>query len=248
MRETRSFAMKSLLFFAASLCAFSLHAASFDKRLISKLDHLFTPHGFDDNDVVEVIISGHFSSSCYQLGEALTRVDHDTKQVFITPISYRRDDVPCHQMVSHYSQVVKLGKMLAGEYDIKVSNNDNLNKVFNINTATANEQDDYLYPPVEYADVKKDSKGELTLLIKGRFPLMKRGCMVSTQSIVQFQDEDMLVVQPTAEVDLSGENSSEGCQQDFENTFKLPFSVQGEVLLHVRSINGQSYNRVIDLK
>jgi hypothetical protein len=204
---------------------------------ISRIENLYVPQDYDDNDMVDVVISGTFNDGCHQVGKSFVKVDDAAKTVFITPISYREPGVLCTEMISPYTEVVHVGRLKAGSYTFKVKNNPQVAKTAAVKVALTENVDDFLYPPVEFAEV---IPGTDHLVLKGRYPLMKRGCM-KTQDAVFKLEGDMLIVQPKA---IVVDETTEGCPQQYELSYQLPYHLTGKMLIHVRSSNGQSYNRV----
>ena len=101
-----------------------------------------------------------------------------------------------------------------------------------------------LYAPVDSAELLPAAVagGEQILRIRGRFPLMFIGCMKLKEVMVNAQKE-ILVVQPTAEIvddpQACGVNRTDSFEVEVPFDRKLP----SEFLVHVRSLNGASYNR-----
>jgi hypothetical protein len=225
------------------LLAFSptAFAVSAGKPEIAKIDGLYVPQGFDDNDIVEVVISGTFGDSCHQVGETIVKIDAAKKLVSLTPISYKEAGKLCMQMLSPYSHVVRIGHMDEGSYTFRVSSDAKIEKTLKVKRAMVEQSDDFLYAPVDFAEVIPGPPGASVLVLKGRYPLMKTGCMKTQDVEMSFENGDTLVVLPKAIVtqDVSG-----GCDADYEQRFRVPFDLMGEILIHVRALNGQSYNRV----
>ena len=47
------------------------------------VEKVFVPLGFDDNDNVEVVVHGHFQSTCFKVGPSTATVDAAAKTVTI---------------------------------------------------------------------------------------------------------------------------------------------------------------------
>lgn len=234
--------MKTLCIFGLFCFGLVAHSESIGAAEIAQIDRLYIPHGFDDNDIVEVVIFGHFSDSCHQLGEAEVKFSDNRQKVTVTPISYKEEGVSCVQMISPYVQAIKLGRMFKGQYEFNVTNNPQANERLFVKEAQVSARDDFMYPPVDYAEVKNNPNGGSVLTLKGRYPKLKQGCMKTTSAMLHFQDGDMLVIQPKAKI--INKLDERGCEAQYESNFQLPYTLNGKVLLHVRTVNGQSYNRV----
>jgi|GEM_PF-6276247 len=208
---------------------------------IAIIDKLFVPDGYDDNDMIEVVVAGTFPDSCHQVGEAITRIDESTKTVSIMQLSYREPGVMCVQMTSTFSHTIKIGHLKQGHYNFRVLNNPEISRQLTIKHADVDGTDDFLYPPVEFADVVHSQDGKPVLVVKGNYPLMKKGCMKTTDAIIHYQSNDTLVVQPKAVI---MDETEQGCESKYEERYELHDSLAGKFLIHVRALNGQSYNRV----
>lgn len=207
---------------------------------VAAIDKLFVPDGYDDNDMIEVVVSGTFPDSCHQVGEAITQIDETTKTVTLMQLSYREPGVMCVQMLSPFSHTIKIGHLNKGTYNFKVLNNPEISRPFVIKQAEVEQADDFLYPPVDYADVVLSQTGKPVLIVKGSYPFMKKGCMKTQDATINFQSHDTLVVQPKATI----VDDAAGCETNYEHRYELPYQIEGKFLIHVRALNGQSYNRV----
>lgn len=208
---------------------------------VVQVDNLFVPQGYDDNDIIEVVISGTFGDSCHQVGDPIVKIDKATRTVTIAAIGYRELGVMCVQMLSPYTYVVRIGRMGEGEYVFKIANNKKIEKRMSVKKATIETVDDFLYPPIDFAEILPGPDGEARVLLKGRYPEMKKGCMKLADALIDLQSSDTMVIQPKATII---EDTSVGCEQSFEAIYQLPYALAGKVLLHVRTSNGQSYNRL----
>ena len=56
--------------------------------VVAPTDHIFVPKGFDNNDSVEVVVTGNFSSSCFSRNTTKVQVEGD-----IIDISIVRSDL-----------------------------------------------------------------------------------------------------------------------------------------------------------
>lgn len=205
------------------------------------IDKLFVPEGYDDNDMIEVVVAGTFPDSCHQVGEAVVRIDEQTKTVSVLQLAYREPGVMCVQMTSSFFHTIKIGHLNQGHYTFRVLNNLELSRPLIVKHADVDATDDFLYPPVEFADVVHGQSGKPVLVVKGSYPLMKKGCMKTEGAIIRYQSQDTLVVQPKAVIT---EETDQGCETSYEQRYELRDNIAGKFLIHVRALNGQSYNRV----
>ena len=208
------------------------------------VDRLFVPHGFDDNDVSEVVIHGEFPDACYRIGNSGFELDQANMVVTVwaSALEYRGEI--CAQVMSPYIVPVKLGVLEEGTYQIKVRDVPNVTASLTINKRTTESPDDFLYAPVEGADIKKDAAGRQSLTLMGSYPYTFWGCL-KIKEVRMVDKDDVLVIQPIME-HLDGE-ACENYKHSFDETFGLSAPLEGESLLHVRVLNGNSYNRFVSL-
>ena len=51
------------------------------------LDHLFVPNGFDNNDNVEVVVTGKFPNPCYVRNSYKVKIQEDQIKIDVTSLS-----------------------------------------------------------------------------------------------------------------------------------------------------------------
>jgi hypothetical protein len=120
--------------------------------------------------------------------------------------------------------------------------------------ATSSTADDNLYAPVDEVEflpkAGSSDPTSYTLTLSGIFPRSDQGCMVM-QEVKVLPFPDVLVVLPIArfETDVT---RCEPSLTPFSRTFRLSKDVkldlQRDTLIHVRVLNGQSLNRVIEFE
>lgn len=87
------------------------------------IEKLFVPSGFDDNDNAQIILYGTFPNTCYSVAPISGRVDVNGRTIIIRNVSYFRSGCWCASVDVPYNQVVELGILPAGHYEIIVENN-----------------------------------------------------------------------------------------------------------------------------
>ena len=230
----------------AIFTSFSL-IAFYSSMLAAELsvNKLFVADGFDINDLAEVTVQGSFSDSCYRLEQAGVNIDHSSKIISIT-INYSHPQRSfCTQMISPFTQTINIGRLPEGTYTVKLSHK-TLEEKLVINAARSDDVDDYIYAPVEYTDVQELSSGELQITMKGRYPLQKRGCMRIVNLVVDSHKKDVVVIQPITELKDDAYCQAHPENPDFSSVAIIPNIYKGRKLIHVRVLNGESYNRVVE--
>jgi len=231
------------------IIAFFALSISFTSSLFAGMvvEKVFMPEGFDKNDIAQVIVQGHFTSGCFQYDNENALINDEKKEITITINYHQREGSFCIQMVSPFTKTIGLGRLPEGKYKIKVQEKLQKGKL-SIKSASAENVDDYLYAPVEFAEVNKLRSGALNITMKGRYPLQKRGCMRITDTIVTVNKKDIIVIQPIAELKDDEYCNNNREDENFTKTVSLPNADKGLTLVYIRALNGGSYSRVFDIK
>ena len=241
--------MKRFLSIALVLTSGTVLAQKGPVEVNAPVEKIFIPDGFDDNDNVEVVLHGEFPSTCYNVGKTQATVDEDNKLIKVTASTYYYPDVYCIQSITPWIQPVKLGVLNQGEYDVVVTEDQNVTRSMTIKERTTESPDDFLYAPVENAEIDVDyTSGKQSLRLQGRFPYMFIGCMVMKEVRTYRSPDDVLVVQPIAEVVDGPVCDEQPADRSFEVKKGLSQPFYGEGLLHVRTLHGSSLNRFISIQ
>lgn len=214
------------------------------------IDKVFVPQGFDDNDKVELIIHGQFPNSCYKMGPVDSTVDAANKKITISAEAYYYPGAVCTQMTVSFIKSVELkGALAAGSYKIEIAKRPEAEtSALAIAKSTRPEADDYLYAAVQSAMVEEKTNGERNLILKGQHPYLFQGCVKFEQIKTYVSPSKVLVVQPITRI----ENDSDACTGEVNNRFefKTPLKTAltaGEYVLHVRVLDGNSVNQLLEI-
>jgi len=211
------------------------------------VEKIFIPDGYDTNDVVEIVLKGYFLDACHTLEKPEVLIDHVNKKISITPRSYRQQQELCIQMISPFTQVINLGRLPVGGYRIGITSQPALEDMLNVYSSGTQNTDNYLYAPVEYAEIKKEDASSISVTLHGRYPLLKKGCMEIKNVITHEFRNNVIVIQPISEINDDASCASRRISPDFSYSIAVPKVKAEEALLHIRTINGGSYNRVVSL-
>ena len=205
------------------------------------LSKAYIPAGFDDNDRVQFVVEGSFHNTCYKVGPWAFRLDAQNKQIIVQQQAYVYPGI-CLQMVVPFHQTIDLGLVQQGSYAIvDAATHTKLGSIA-INHTNNPEPDDYLYAPMSDAYVITDKDtGEHTLAIVGSF---SDRCTDFDEIRVGYNDQ-VIVVQPI--VKHTENRFCEKIKTRFLKTVPLNKALTGMHLLHVRSMNGQAINKMLDL-
>ena len=216
----------------------------------SPVEKIYVPLGFDDNDNVEVILHGRFPNSCYKVGPTTVRIDYQSQTIFIDAEAYLYSDGVCAQMLVPFTETVSLGLIKEGIYQIVVEEGLSLaGSVLEIKAATSSSPDDFLYAPVEMVKLEGARNKAAQVTVEGRYPHMFIGCMVIRDLKVQQARDNVIVVQPIAELTDGQDCEPQSLTKKFIVTKTLPFPLdKTEYLLHARATSGHSINRLVEVE
>jgi hypothetical protein len=205
--------------------------------------HIFVPVGFDDRNEIIVVLDGFLPDPCHQLRHTQVKIDADANKAILTPMAEVFDGY-CPDVTVPFQQVVSLGSMKAGAYTVELfdgSHQESLGIKVAIPKPTS---DDYLYAPIDSAQVLFGQDGSPMAVLKGRFTST---CLVKDEIKVTDHEKtiEVLPIMKKLARNAFGQ-PCETTERDFVWTVTLPKSSEeaGRHLLHVRSLNGQSVNEV----
>jgi len=221
----------------------SVAMANFGEDLPTQVDvkpnRVYIPKGFDSNDQVQVVVEGYFPNGCYRPGQAVARVDQEANEIFVSTKAYLYSGI-CIQVIVNYSKVVDIGLLKEGTYKIYNETDKSLLSEITIESAKVSDPDDFNYAPVNQALLTK-TNNETVLVLTGTFT---NSCL-SLDEVKASVYKDSVVVQPI--VKISNKNCKEGSFPYKYNGVVEDMKNPGRYLLHVRSINGKSFNNLVDI-
>ncbi len=235
--------MKSLvIFLTVFLLQMHVKAAPVDVLDIAP-QHIFTLNGFDSNDNAQLVLTGIFPNTCYKVSETKVRVDKVNHRIDINDKAFHYNGTICMMMLVNYSKSVNLGVLSPGLYDIyvhdKTQETGKKAGSLNIAKATVMAPDDFLYAPVD--DIVVDTSGANPVVtLSGIFA---QSCL-RMKTVRVTVETDAIVLQPIVEEDGSVCTTNE---KKFVESVTIENAPKGRVLFHVRSLNGQSINKILNL-
>lgn len=200
---------------------------------------VYVPVGFDSNDHVQFVGEGMFKNACYRPAPTTVSVDTASKTIKVGPVAYEYKGF-CLQVILPFDRVVDVGILEPGTWQIVNATDGQALGQVSIAPATTADPDDYLYAPVAQAYVRQSGKAT-TLILNGTFP---SSCMAMKDVKVNIID-NVIVVQPIAEM---AQGTCTGPATSFTKTVKLGAVKAGRYLLHVRSMNGNAVNALVDVQ
>lgn len=216
--------MFKLLSVAAVFASFSAHASV-------SIEKVFIPHGFDDNDNVQIVVSATLPNTCWKLTN--TKTDRQGFLINVDLIAEERFNGVCLPFQVPFHKVIDLGTLKSGEYTIQAGNPKMLHAL-QVGKSTSSGRDERLYGNITSGYVTGN-----TLTLKGLHP----DSTFYIKEVHISRTEDVIEVLPIAET--TG-NIGVFVTFPFETTVDLSkFIKTGETyLIHVRSMNGTSVNLV----
>ena len=201
------------------------------------VSHVFIPNGFDSNDNVQVVVIGRFPTTCYQLYTHAVRREGSQIKVYVYAIY--QSDRPCADAIVPFKQEINLGAANKGVYDIVVNPGSShpVHGRVPVVAAKTNRIDDYIYAYVEYIGSVKNDPNRVKI---GGY--IASDCFKFKQFHKMTNKKDVIAVLPILE------QVSDFCPMKmtpFEYAIDIPKMNSRQVLLHVRSMEGQSVNKVL---
>ncbi len=197
-------------------------------------NHVFVPNGFDSNDRTEVLLSGWLPSPCYLKPQAKVSVKGEKIEISLKSTLKKND--ACVTMAYPFIVSAELGQLEEGQYEIVV--NGKASMPIQINPASSGSVDDFIYAHVD--EVLVDSQRK-TVTLLGSNP---SDCVELDSIKFTSNNQDTIAVLPIMkQVRMSCEKKL----VPFMYTVNVPSLVpeaQNEVLLHVRSLDGSSINKL----
>lgn len=237
--------MKNLTMVFAVLTFSILVHASEPKVIISPVNHLFVPSGFDNNDNVEVIVTGQFPSPCYITNKVDVKQIND--KIFITVTALQRESSKsdlCEPMVIPFKEEITVGNLQGGDYEIIVNEKTPYEQKEKLNVAVSSSTsvDDHLYPIVEYIELGFTGGLGGDALLHAKVP---SDCLVFERVDYLSNNKDTISILPIMK------KVSSVCNEGNERIqipvkFKLRSLSNKAILIYVRSIEGKSANTIIN--
>jgi hypothetical protein len=203
------------------------------------VERVFAPKGFDANDHIEAFAMAIKSSPCVDQPKATVEVSGNNIHVVLKATRRTsRQDTLCIDMAVPVLATIPIGPIPAGSYNITV-NGQSPNPAFtsmDIELSSNSSIDNFLYAAVDHIKVDKDNR---VMTLSGENP---SPCITLDKIDVISNNKDVYAILPIMKkIDAI-------CPQvitPFEYSFALPNELSGEVLAHVRTLDGGSKNKVI---
>ena len=233
--------MRNLIVTAALLVSSQLMAQGPVVVVDAPLDHLFIPQGFDNNDNVEVVVTGKYPNPCYTRNKVEIDVKGDLVNIQVTSLMQEDQNRKlCEDMKVPFSEVVTIGSLQAGDYKVVV--NDQLTGKLDVSVTSSNSVDDHLYAQVDYVELGFTGglSGDAMLVGSSVSP-----CLILDK--VEYLDNgaDTYSVLPIMKK-INNECPEKRTRIAIPIKFDPNKLKNSQILLFVRSIDGKSVHSIID--
>lgn len=237
--------MKKLSMMLVTLTLSAMVQASEPKVIVSPVDHVFVPQGFDNNDNVEVVVTGKFPNPCYIKNKVAVNVDGD--KIFIKVTALKKDNSSsalCEDMSVPFKEDVTIGNLQGGNYEIIVNESTRFEKreKLNVTVSNSNSVDDHLYPIVDYVELGFTGGVTGDVMLVARTP---SDCVKFDRVELVSNKKDVVSVLPIMK------KVSQTCNEKRTRvTIPVRFNPRTlsnrEIMLFVRSIEGKAVNTIIN--
>lgn len=224
---------------------FSQLVSAAPEIILSPVDHLYIPSGFDSNDAVEVVVKGHFPNACYSRNNVKVTVKDDLIDIEVTgltPDPTRKSGRFCPDVIVPFKEVVSIGNLQGGDYDIRVNSRSNrgLKDQLKVAEARSNAVDDHLYAAIDWIE----SKGGNSYALHG---WKYSNCFELGTVKVISNKKDTLSVLPVLN-QISDFCPMKGMPVTYNVNLDFASLKSKEPLLHVRTMDGKSVNQILSLE
>lgn len=225
--------MKKILIGSALLFASMTYAQA--ETLSAPVKHLYIPQGFDNNDSVEVVVTGTFPNPCYSRNTVEVEIKND--EIFIDISAIRRDQKKvCPQVLVPFKEVVSLGNLQGGNYHLNVNNK--LHDTLVVEESSSNSVDEHLYAAI---DQLEKIEGDNYMLRGWRYSQ----CLVLDRIEVVSNGKDTFSVLPILK-QISQFCPMKGMPVAYPVKLDLKKLKIGQPLIHVRTMDGKSFNTILN--
>lgn len=238
----RLIAVTAFFFASASIVGTSrvAFAQQEPQKVGATYSKVYVPVGFDSNDHVQIVGEGIFENACYRPAPTEISVNEATKEITLGPVAYKYQGF-CMQVVLPFERTIDVGILKTGTWKVLQKGDGKVIAEIDVKTAQNLAPDDFLYAPVSQAFLRQ-SKSRVSVFVTGQFP---NSCFEMDKMKVTTSD-DTIVVQPIAKM-----NSATDCKEGafgFQKAVSVPNLKPGRYLLHVRSLNGNAINQLVNVQ
>lgn len=201
---------------------------------------IYVPEGYDSNDHIQIVGEGKFSNSCFRQAETRVRIDEAQQKIFLGPVAYSYPGI-CLMVILPYQKTIDVGILKPGTWEVVQDTNKKVVSEIKVLQAKTESADDYLYAPVSQAFFYQSATSGHVMLT-GTF---SNSCLRLEEIKITVKN-NVVVVQPIAV--MKERSNCQNGQFPFAQNTSTNIIPVGRYLLHVRSLNGNAVNSIIDVK
>lgn len=221
------------------------------------VSRIFIPKGFDDNDTAQIIITGNFADDRHRVTGVKIQRDPLRPRIYykVEALEY---PTPTGEESMEYLQVVDLGILSKDNYQVlpqSKSDVEDIEKlgpvagILKVKHTNSPRRDDYIYAAVDSAAVFKDADGlrrEIRVFgTKNNSCLQFDGKMIDRIGFKK-TDDQLIEILP---IMLKESGTCYKVNEPFEYSFFVPFDIPSDrYLLHIRTYDGNSFNKLAEIK
>lgn len=236
--------MKKLMITTLVLSSLNLFAQT-PQVVEAPVDHIFVPNGFDNNDNIELVVTGKFPNPCYTKNKVDVKVRGDIITLKVTSLRQSEERLArCEPMKVPFSEVVTVGNLQGGSYRVIVNQGGRfeLRDELDVEMSTSTSVDENLYALVDHVELG------FTGGLSGDAVLVARTvstCLKLDRVEYLSNSKDTLSVLPIMKK-ISQDCPERKSRLQIPIKFNLKKFAHDKVLLFVRSIEGKSVHKLIE--
>jgi len=201
----------------------------------------YIPGGFDSKNRVRLMVEGMFPNTCYRIREPEIIKTNSTIAITQTALKYNE---PCLDMMVSYSQTVNVGLLKPDQYAVADTFNNKVLGQLPVKVAAKDKvgPDDYFYANVKDAYLGYVDGSKRSFVVNGMLP---GDCWYLKEKRVYLDGQNVITILPIA--DKKDDAQCANVETPFVTTVDIPTVPPGRYMLQVRSLNGESIMKLIDL-
>ena len=203
------------------------------------VDHLFVPNGFDNNDNVEVMVTGNFPTTCFSRNKVEVTVKDEVINVKVTSLDSSKDNTKCEKIEIPFMENVTIGNLQAGDYKVVVNNK--LTEKLSIDVSSSNSVDEHLYGMISYVELGFTGGLSGEAMLVGR----SQDCLELDKVEYLSNGKDTLSILPIMKK-VSATCTGEKNYLEVPVKFQPRAFASKKVLLFVRTMDGKSISSLVD--
>lgn len=207
------------------------------------IGHAYIPQGFDSNDRTQFVVEGFLPNTCYRLAETETKFDESNNILMVRQKAYLYDGI-CLQVLVPFNRAVEFGILPTGSYKVEDAYSGQRFGQLPVAPSLNSGPDDDLYAIIEDAHLGVVNN-ERAILVRGNLPTP---CWEIKEMKVIVESDDVITILPVMDYIHGHPELCTRVFVPFLKNVKIPATLKkGRYLVQVRSLNGQSVNKLFDL-